>query len=168
MPKEFHKVLDLLLAKFREVFVFIDDILIVTKGTKSDNLNKVREILKEMNEAKIQLKAGKCNFAKQEIQWLGFILTSSGISPNNSKVKGISDKLRPSNLKELRSLLGAVNQFNRFVPDLATICFPLRSILKRDAEWNWNEDNEVSSKKVNKEVKTVAELPHFKKKNHCE
>ena len=136
MPTEFQKVMDLLLAKFREVFVFIDDISIVTKGTKSEHLDKVRKILKVMNEAKLQLKAGKCKFAKQEIEWLGFKLTSSGISPINSKVQGISDKLRPTNLKELRSFLGAVNQFNRFVPDLATICFPFRSILKRDAEWN--------------------------------
>ena len=81
--------MDLLLARFREVFVFIDDILIVTKGTKNEHLNKVREILKAMNEAKLQLKAGKCNFAKQEIEWLGFKLTSSGISPINTKVQGI-------------------------------------------------------------------------------
>ena len=89
-----------------------------------------------MNEAKLQLKAGKCNFAKQELEWLGFKLTSSGISPINTKVQGISDKLRLTNLKELRSFLGAINQFNRFFPDLATICFHFRSILKRDAEWN--------------------------------
>ena len=134
MPTEFQKVMDLLLARFREVFVFIDDILIVPKGTKNEHLNKVREILKAMNEAKLQLKAGKFNFAKQEIEWLGFKLTSSGISPIITKVQGIFDKLRPTNLKELRSFLGVVNQFNRFVPDLATICFPFRSILKRDAE----------------------------------
>ena len=63
MPTEFQKVMDLLFAKFRDVFVFIDDNLIVTKGTKSEHLDKVREILKVMNEAKLQLKAGKCNFA---------------------------------------------------------------------------------------------------------
>ena len=80
MPTEFQKVVDLLLAKFREVFVLIDDILIVTV----------------MNEAKLQLKARKCKFAKQEIEWLGFKLTSSGISPFNTKVQGIFDKLRPS------------------------------------------------------------------------
>ena len=49
MPTEFQKVMDLLLAKFREVFVFIDDILIVTKGTKDEHLDKVREILKTLD-----------------------------------------------------------------------------------------------------------------------
>ena len=101
---------------------------------------------------------------KTKIEWLGFKLTSSGISPINTKVQGISDILRPTSLKELRSSLGAVNQFNRFVPDLATICFPFRLILKRDAKWNWNEEHESAFKRVNEEVKKVAELKHFKKK----
>ena len=46
MPTEFHKVMDIVLAKFKEVFEFIDDLLIVTKRTKQDYLTKVREILK--------------------------------------------------------------------------------------------------------------------------
>ena len=66
-PTEFQKVLDILLARFREVFVFIDDILIVTKRTKQEQLDKVREIIKVNNDAEMQLKAGKCKFAKQEI-----------------------------------------------------------------------------------------------------
>ena len=45
MPTDFQKVMDNLLARFREVLVFIDDILFVTKGTKSEHLTKVREIL---------------------------------------------------------------------------------------------------------------------------
>ena len=65
MPTEFQRVVELLLAKFREIFVFIDDNLIVTKGTKNKDLHKVREILKVMNDAKLQLKAGKCIFAEQ-------------------------------------------------------------------------------------------------------
>ena len=51
--------MDILLAKFRDVFKFIDDVLIVTKGTKSEHLDKVREILKTLDDAEIQLKAGK-------------------------------------------------------------------------------------------------------------
>ena len=131
MPTEFQKVMDPLLARFREVFVFTDDILIVTKGTKQEHLDKVREILKTIDNAELQLKAGKCNFAKQEIEWLGFKLTNSGISPINSKVQGITEKLKPTNLKELRSFLGAVNQFNKFIPDLASTCFPFRSYLEK-------------------------------------
>ena len=96
MPKEFQKIMDILLAKFREVFVFIDDILIVTKGTKNQHLDKEREILKTLDHAELQLKAGKCNFAKNKIEWLGFKLTEQGISPVNTKMQGNTEKLRPT------------------------------------------------------------------------
>ena len=166
MPTDFQKVMDILLAKFREVFVFIDDILIVTKGTKNQHLDKVREILKTLDHAELQFKARKCNFAKNEIEWLGFKLTEQGISPVNTKVQGITEKLRPTNLKEMRSFLGAVNQFNKFIPDLAVICSPFRSILKTDAKWNWNNEHEKAFLKVNSEVRKVAELTHFKRNRH--
>ena len=102
----------------------------------------MREILKTLDHAELQLKAGKCNFAKNEIEWLGFKLTEQGISPVNTKVQGITEKLRPTNLKELRSFLGAVNQFNKFIPDLAVIRSPFRLILKKDTKWNWNNEHE--------------------------
>ena len=66
MPTELQKVLILLLAKFKELFVFIDDILIVTEGTKKEHLDEVREILKTRDDAELQLKAGKCKIAQYE------------------------------------------------------------------------------------------------------
>ena len=49
IPTEFRNVMDILLAKFREVFVFIDDFLIVTKGTKQNHIGEVQEILKTLD-----------------------------------------------------------------------------------------------------------------------
>ena len=141
MPTEFQKVMDNLLARFREVFVFIDDILIVTKGTKSDHLTKVREVFNVLDLANLQIKAEKCIMAQNQIEWLGFKLTSSGVSPVNTKVQGITDRLRPTNSKELRSCLGAVNQLNKIIPELAVECFPFRNILNKDAEWKWLSDH---------------------------
>ena len=161
MPTEFQKVMDLLLAKFREVFLFIDDILIVTKGTKNEHLDKVREILKTLDNAELQLKAGKCKIAQSQIEWLGFKMRKDGISPVNTKVQAITEKLRPENLKELRSFLGAVNQFNKFIPDVASICFPFRSILEKVATWKWTSEHETAFIRVNNEVKKAAELTHF-------
>ena len=127
--------MDLTLANINSVFVYIDDILIVTKGTKQEHVNKVREIMKVLDDANLQLKAGKCIIAQESIEWLGYKLTRTGISPVNTKSQGISERLRPTNLKQLRSFLGAVNQFNKFIPNLALISNPFRSILKKDAEW---------------------------------
>ena len=116
MPTEFQKIMDLTLVNVNSVFVYIDDILIVTKGTKQQHVNKVTEVMRILDDANLQLKAGKCIIAQDSIEWLGFKLTRTGISPINTKSQGISEKLPPTNLKQLRSFLGAVNQFNKFIP----------------------------------------------------
>ena len=155
--------MDLTLANINSVFVYIDDILIVTKGTKQEHVNKVKEIMKVLDDANLQLKAGKCIIAQESIEWLGYKLTRTGISPVNTKSQGINERLRPTNLKQLRSFLGAVNKFNKFIPNLALISHPFRSILKKDAEWEWNEKHENAFIKINEEIKNVVELTHFKR-----
>ena len=62
-PTEFQKIMGNLLVRFREVFVFNDDILIVTKGTKNEHMTKVRKIFKVLDLANLQIKADKCKIA---------------------------------------------------------------------------------------------------------
>ena len=58
MPTELQKLMDLTLANVNSVFVYIDDISIVTKGTKQQHVNKVREVMRILDDANLQLKAG--------------------------------------------------------------------------------------------------------------
>ena len=164
MPSEVQKVMDIRLVNMDGTFVFIDDILIVTKGEKSVHMQKVRDVLEVLDKANLQLKADKYKIACTEIEWLGYKLSGEGVAPINGKIQGISERLRPNNLKELRSFLGAVNQLNKFVPDLANTCAPFRSILKKEAEWNWTKEHEEAFLKINQEIKLITELTHFKRK----
>ena len=92
-----------------------------------------------------------------------FQIDRKGISPKNTTVQGNTIKLRQTKLKELRSFLGAVNQFNKFIPDLAVLCSLFISILKKDAMWKLHDEDGKVFLKVNSEVKKVAELTHFKR-----
>ena len=56
-------------------------------------------------------------------------------------MQGITEGLRLTNLKELRSYLGAVNQFKKFIPDSAADCFPFRNIIKENADWKLSQDH---------------------------
>ena len=81
MPKEVQKLLDITLVKVNSVFVYIEDILIVTKGTKQDHLNKVREVMEILDETDLQLKAEKYMIAQESIEWLGYKFMRTGMSP---------------------------------------------------------------------------------------
>ena len=119
--------------------------------------------MKIPDEANLQLKVEKCVIAKECIEWLGYRLSRTGISPINAKSQGMSDRLRPTNLKQLRSFLGAVNQFNKFFLNFATISHPFRTILRKDAELIWDQKHEKAFGEVNEEIKKTVELSHFKR-----
>ena len=71
MPAEFQKIMDLILANIKSVFVYIDYKLIVTKGTNQEHINKVKEVLRILVEAILQLKAEQFTIAQESIEWLG-------------------------------------------------------------------------------------------------
>ena len=72
MPAEFQKVIDNLLKEFPQANAFIDDILIASKGTKTEHIALVEKILKKLDVSNVALKLRKCEFAKTECEWLGF------------------------------------------------------------------------------------------------
>ena len=93
MPTEFQRIIDLTLAGITNTFAFIDDILTVTHGTEEDYITKVKEVLKRLDDANINLRLDKCSFAAKNIECVGYNLSQQGVAPINSKVQGISERL---------------------------------------------------------------------------
>ena len=100
--------------------------------------------MKRLDEANVNLKLDKCPFTAEDIEWVGYKLSQQGVT-------------------QLRSFLGALNQFNKFIPYLAQLYFPFRNLLKKDNEWNWGEEHEKAFKLKNKEIKKATMLNHFKR-----
>ena len=152
MPTEFQRIMEDLLIN---IFIFIDDILIVTKGTKEEHEENVSEVFRKLDSSKLQLKEEKCRLTKIEIDWLGFSISEKGIKPLNEKIQGISEKMKPKNLKDLRSFLGAVNQLIKFIPGLAQLTEPFRDLLKKEGTWEWKEKRDIAFAKVQKSVEKI-------------
>ena len=121
MPTEFQKAKDVELANIPNTYVFLDDILVVKKGSKEDHYNVVKTVQTKLNKANVRLKSEKCKLAQKEIECLEYKLTQTGMSPISTKIQAITEKLKPKNLKELRSYLGAVNQTIRFIPNSSAV-----------------------------------------------
>ena len=92
MSTEFQRIMEDILINITNVFVFIDDILIVTKGTKEEHEEKVWEVFRKLDSNKLQLMEEKSKLAKNEIDWLRFNISKKGIKPLNGKLQGISEK----------------------------------------------------------------------------
>ncbi|VDH91897.1 Hypothetical predicted protein [Mytilus galloprovincialis] len=120
-----------LLQGIPRVVVRVDDILI-TGSSKSEHLNNLETVLGKIQEAGMRLNKDKCVFLAHEVVYLGHRIDQYGIYPVESKVKAITEAPEPKNVTELKSYLGMLNYYNRFLPDLSSKLAPLHELLKRE------------------------------------
>ena len=126
MPKEFQKAMDNTIQGFQGVFCFLDDILIVSKGSVTEHNEIVDKVLPRLDKKGFGLKLSKCEFSKTKLIWLGFEIDETGVRPKHSKIEAVMALQPPKSLKQLRSFLGILNHMSRFIPNLQQHTEPLR------------------------------------------
>lgn len=118
------------------VIVFMDDILIFTE-TLDHHREVVKKVLKILEGHKLYLKAEKCEFEKERIEYLGLIISHGQIEMDPVKVEGVSKWPEPRNVKEVQSFLGFVNFYRRFIQDFSEIARPLHELTGKGVTWRW-------------------------------
>ena len=100
------------------VLVYLDNILIIQKEgeTEDDHLQKVEEVLKRLEDKDFRANLRKPFFMQQEVEYLGYLLTSDGIKPQQKKIEAIKRIKPPKNSKQLRCFLGLVNFYRDLWP----------------------------------------------------
>jgi hypothetical protein len=99
-----------LMESLEYVRAYIDDLLVITRGTLEDHLDKLGE-LRRLREAGLKVNAAKLFFCTHKIEYLGYILTRGGIKPQQKKVQAILALNPPNNVKELRHFLRMVQYY---------------------------------------------------------
>ena len=112
--------------------VYIDDILITITGkTESEHLRNLDEVLKRLDSSGFRLKHSKCEFLLPSVDYLGHTITSDGLRPCEAKVHAIRGAPRPVDVNQLRSFLGLMNYYGKFLPNLSSILSPLYLLLQK-------------------------------------
>ena len=142
MPAEFQKAMDYTLICLKNTCCFLDDILIVSKGSLEEHKSYVMKCLKRLDDENLRMNLPKCHFGKLEIDWLGYHISQSGISPLESKTAAILALEAPNPLKKLCSFLGSVHYIGKFIQNLAQIIYPLRPLLKKSSKFIWTAEHE--------------------------
>ena len=91
MPNEFQRLMDSTLGSITFTNCYLDDILIASKGTFLDHKNIVWKFLITLDKYNFAVKWSKCKFFQKELEWLGFKISNTGISPLFDKTKAIKD-----------------------------------------------------------------------------
>ena len=85
MPVEFQKAIDLTLTNCSNTNAYLDDILIVTKGSLELHRQKLHSVLKKLDEENLAISLDKFQFACKQFEWLGFKINSEGTKTLNKK-----------------------------------------------------------------------------------
>ena len=107
-PDIFQSKINQLMEGLDYVQAYLDNILIVTKNTYDDHLNKLDTVLQRLHAANLKINIEKARLLQQTFEYLGYHITTSGIRPLTSKVEAIQQLKPPKTLKQLRSLLGLI------------------------------------------------------------
>ncbi|CAM1310338.1 Uncharacterised protein r2_g2066 [Pycnogonum litorale] len=122
------------------VQIYLDDILVASTDMNS-HLHLLEQVFDRLRKANIRLRWDKCEFAKTEVKYLGFCVSASGVSPDPHKVSAVKLFPVPSSVTELRSFLGLVRFYEKFIASLADLAKPLYTLLKKDVGWTWNDEH---------------------------
>lgn len=105
------------------------------------NRNHDGSLLKLLDRARdvnLKFNSKKFNFQKNEVKFMGHVLTSSGLKPDPDKVKAIELMLRPTTKQEKQSLLRFINYLAKFLPRLSEVAMPLRDLTTKHMPFTWS------------------------------
>ena len=159
-PGIFQRVMEQLLADIPKLVVRIDDILFAGESL-AENLHILEEVLQRLSKAGIRLKKSKCVFLSTQMTFCGHIVDKDGLHTCKNKVEAIEKAPAPKNVTELRSYLGLLNFYGKFLRNLSSILAPLHQLLKKDAKWVWKVNQQRAFNKTKEMLQSATVLTHY-------
>eukprot|EP00253_Pinus_taeda_P006325 PITA_06325 len=150
MNSIFHQYLD------RFVLIFIDDILVYSR-TMEEHQEHLRKVLQTLWEHQLYANFSKCDFFKEEIQYLGHVITKEGIVVDPEKIKAIMDWLVLKDVVDVRSFMGLAGYYRRFVEGFSRVAFPITSLQKKGKTFHWTPNCQKSFEQL-KHLLTTAPI----------
>ena len=105
--------------------------------TEEDHLKKMETVLKRLNDIGFRANLRKSFFMQQEVEYLGFLLTSDGIKPQPKKIEAMTRIKPPTNSKQLKRFLGMVNFYQDIWPRRSHVLAPLAKLSSKTGKLNW-------------------------------
>lgn len=167
-PSTFQRMINAVLRKFinNSCVVYMDDILIFSTSL-TEHIQDIKNIFKALRAAQLKIQIDKCDFLKKETQFLGHILTPSGVKPDSQKVSIIQGLKLPTSQKQIKSFLGMTGFYRKFIKDYAKIAYPMTKFLKKNQKVNVNDPDYIVAFEKLKELVTnspILRYPNFDKR----
>ncbi|WP_284190131.1 reverse transcriptase family protein, partial [Zoogloea oryzae] len=144
-PATFYTLMNQLFRKYldKSVVVYLDDI-VVYSCTMEEHVEHLRQAFQVLRDNQLYVNLEKCSFAQEQVMFLGHIIGGGNIRMDMQKVRAIEEWKTPTSTTEVRSFLGLVNYYRKFISGYSKRATPLTDLLKKDLSWKWSEECQKS------------------------
>jgi hypothetical protein len=139
-PGTFQRLMNWVLRDFIGIFVvvYLDDVIIHTKGTFELHIDHITQVFRALRDAHLSIKLKKCHFCYPSLAFLGHIVGQGGLQPDPEKIQKIKDFPIPRNVTQVRAALELFGYYRKFIKDFSRHAKPLTMLLKKDQPFEWN------------------------------
>lgn len=173
-PKTMVRLMDMVIGPSLEpfVFVYLDDIIVATPDFPT-HLQVLRTVFERLKEANLTINLKKCEFCRQSLKYLGFVVDNQGLRTDEGKVAAITQFPVPKTTTEIKRLLGLVGWYRRFIKDFSTISTPINNLLhgrKKGQPITWTPEADEAFQEIKRLLSTAPVLasPDFSKTFHLQ
>jgi len=141
---------------------YLDDILIYSEN-EEQHMEHVKQILEALTKAGLQVKPHQCEFHTNNVEYLGFIITTvtEGLRMDPAKITTIIEWPIPKKLRDVRSFFGFGNFYRRFIPDYSHLARPLTQLTKKSTPFVWSDLCQAAFERLKEAFTTAPILIHF-------
>jgi hypothetical protein len=131
------------------VMVFIDDILVFSKS-KKEHKEHLCIVLQLLRDHQLYAKFSKSEFWLTEVQFMGHVVSSEGISMDPSKVREVLYWKPPRTVHQVRNFLGLAGYYRIFIPNFSKIVKPITDLLNKEDKFVWNAEHDEAFRTLKK------------------
>ena len=138
-PSSFQRLMDKTLHGLSFVTIYLDDILVYSKDEETHR-EHLDIVFKRLLDAGLTLRGMKCHIGMSTVQYLGYVFSADGMSPDPKKVQVVVDWPIPTSVTEVCQFLGLASYYRRYIQNFSNVAAPLYSLIQANTTFSWNEN----------------------------
>lgn len=140
-PSAFSRAMTIAMSglNYDTCLIYLDDLIVYGNSLQDHNKNLVK-VFERLRTVNLKLNPNKCDFLKQEILYLGHVISSNGVLPDNSKIEALQNYPTPKNGEEVKRFVAFANYYRKFIQNFAHIAAPLNQLTRKNVSFHWSAE----------------------------